>query len=106
VGRDFPPAGDITVSINGHPVTNTVTIDAEGNLLLLLDTTDTKPGHYTVTISMHDDQTSLEESSVSFELALDAPICEPEPDSSTPVFTMPKETHAHNQTIYLPLLHE
>jgi hypothetical protein len=103
-GSDFPTAITGTLSINGDIISDTLTVDAAGSLEVLLDTTGAETGVYTVTLQTGVDSAAERAYTVSFELATDAPLHEPEPDSSAPIVTIPQENPANEQRLYLPLI--
>jgi hypothetical protein len=102
-GSDFPAGITGTVRVNGQTVTDTVIVDAAGRLVLVLNTTGAESGVYTVTLHADAGPPAAIERSVSFELEADAPLHEPEPDTSTPVIPL-LESPTAEHTLYLPLV--
>jgi hypothetical protein len=93
-GAGFPAHSSATVRVNNQPL-GTVIIDGDGDLSLLLSTTNSDEGAYVVTISVNPSATAY------FSLDIDAPV-RPQEESG-PIFDVPTGI-ALTKSTFLPVI--
>jgi hypothetical protein len=94
-GTNFPPNSTATIIINGYTLTDTITIDGFGSLILLLDTNQADSGRYFVTARVNPSATT------DLTLDPDAPLRLQE--DSGPVLSVPSGI-AFTKSVYLPFV--
>jgi hypothetical protein len=110
-GWNFPPNALAALSINGQPITTTITVNQTGSFIFFLSTSLAEPGGYAITLSINPSGgLSLDNSlaapgsyvaTTSFFLADDAPLRPQEGGGLT--FLVPAGIALHN-FMYLPVV--
>jgi len=103
-GNNLPAGAPATLTINGAVISDTLTTDAAGNLLLLLDTTNADPGTYTVQVQLEPGVAQALDLRAGFDLRPDAVPRAPEADVAAPQVDVPADIAGASGSIYLPLI--
>jgi hypothetical protein len=103
-GNNLPAGAPATLTINGAVISDTLTTDAAGNLLLLLDTTAADPGSYSVRLQIQPGLAQSLDLRAGFDLRPDAVPRAPEAGGAASQVPVPADIAGASGSIYLPLI--
>jgi hypothetical protein len=105
-GINFSANTTATIRINGTIIIVDATIDGDGTITVILDTSNADPGRYTVTISTGAQLAQATAASIGFELSDDAPMREREADVDGVEVMVPAgiAQSGDERAVYLPII--
>ncbi|NJK81522.1 MAG: hypothetical protein HC914_17230, partial [Chloroflexaceae bacterium] len=102
--RNFPANASLSVLINGTAMDVALNTDADGTVILVLDTTNADPGVYVVIVRVNSGLAQAIERQVTFTLREDAPLRTSEPIDGAVEVAVPPGLAQDEQRVYLPLV--